>query len=123
MIQQALMPARISQSWGEASLPLALTTPAVERCSSPSTPSPESRSFAWRASEDDAGQSAAQLTHSLLLHSGHRQVSTDGSTTVRLQRHPERHRVLQTSVSVNSHLPSIFPACPRSLALVLIPRS
>jgi hypothetical protein len=116
------IPTRISQPWGEASLPFALTAPASERCSSSSTPSPKATSFAWRDSEGDAGQSAVRFTYSLRLQTEWGETTGYVSTAIRLQRHPERHRVLQTSVSVKRHLSRIFPTHPRSLALVLIPR-
>jgi len=124
MSRQAHIPttlARTSQQQGEAGLLLALATPQLGLCSSPSTLSPKDRFFARQDTEDD-GERAAWFTHSLLLQPDRWQESTSGSTAVWLHRHPERHAPLLTSVSIERHLSRIFPARPRSLALVLIPR-
>jgi hypothetical protein len=124
MSRQAHIPttlARISQQQGEAGLLLALAAPQLGLCSSPSTPSPKDRFFAWRGTEDD-GERTAWFIHSLLLQPDRWEVSPSGSAPVRLHRHPERHASLQTSVSIKRHLSRIFPARPRLLALVLIPR-
>ena len=110
--QTRTMLTRTSQPLREASLLLALAAPALELCSSPSTPSPEDRSFAWRASENDADHWRAQLTHSLLLQPDQCPATGYGSTAVRLPRHPERRAVLHASVSVQRHPSSYFPCSP-----------
>src|SRR5258708_9644957 len=103
---------RTSQPRREASLLPAPTAPALEPRSSPSTPSPKARSFAWWASEDDAGQRTAQLTRSLLLQPDWWETTGYVSTAVRSHRHPEHHAVLQTGVSVKRHPSSYFPCSP-----------
>jgi hypothetical protein len=113
--------ARNSQARREADPLLAFAAPALKRRISPSTPSPKDRSFAWRGAEDARGRTA-WLALSLLLEPDLWQVSPIGPITVWLHRHPERHRVLQTGVSIERHLSRIFPAHPRSLASVLYPR-
>jgi hypothetical protein len=113
--------ARPSQSRREARLLLVLAAPHLETCISPSTPSPKDRFFARQGTEDD-GERTAWFIHSLLLQRDRWQASTSGSTVVWLHRHPERHASLQASVSMERHLSRIFPARPRSLALVPIPR-
>jgi hypothetical protein len=113
--------ARPSQSRREARLLLVLAAPHLETCISPSTPSPKDRFFARQGTEDD-GERTAWFIHSLLLQRDRWQASTSGSTVVWLHRHPERHASLQASVSMERHLSRIFPASPRSLALVPIPR-
>jgi hypothetical protein len=115
------MLARTSQSWRESGFLLVLAAPQLGLCNSPSTPSPKDRFFAQRGTEDD-GERSAWITHSLLLQPDRWEVSTSGSTAVRLHRHPEHHASLQTGVSTECHLSRIFPAHPRSLASVLIPR-
>ena len=112
---------RTSQPSRGTWLLLALTAPELEPCSSPSIPSPEDRFFAWRGAQNDVSHWKLWSTHSLLLQPEMRRATGDGSTAVRLHRHPQCHRVLQ-SVSIGRHLSRIFPAHPRSLALVLIPR-
>ena len=122
MSPQAYIPtmlARISQPRREARLLLALDTSQLELCISHSTPSPQNRFFAWQGAAEDDGERTARFTHSLHLQPDRLQMSPSGSTAGRLHRHPERHRVLQTSVSVKHHLSSIFPAHPRSLARCL----
>jgi len=113
--------ARTSHLYIGADLLLALAS-ELQWHISPSPPPPISRFSAWRRTEDDGDHPATWLTHSLLLQPEPWQANTRGSTTVRLHRHPERHRVLQTGVSVKRHLSRIFPAPPRSLASALVPR-
>jgi hypothetical protein len=117
---QAIL-ARISQPQREVGLLPAPTAPELELCSSPSTSSPQNRFFAWQGAEDD-GERTAWFSHSLLLQPERWEARANNSNAVRLHRHPESHRVLQTDVSVKSHLSRIFPAHPRSLASVLVPR-
>jgi hypothetical protein len=112
---------RTSQSRREARLLPALTSPHLEMCISPSTPSPRDRFFAWQGVEDDGGRTV-WFIHSLPLQPERRRASVDGSTAVWLHRHSKHHAVLQTGVSIERHLSSIFPAHPRSLASVPIPR-
>ena len=113
--------ARTSFSRRQAGLLLAVTTPEWMVCVSPTTLTPEYGIFAWQgAAHNDAGQTV-QCTHAQhlqpdLVASRHRAVG------FWLHRHPERRRTLQPSVSVKRHLSCIFPAFPRSLASVLIPR-
>jgi hypothetical protein len=124
MNRQACIPttlARISQPRREAGVPLALSTPHLESCNSPSTPSHQDGFIAWQGTEED-GERTAWFIHSLPLQPGRWQASKSGSTAVRLHRRPECQAPLQTSVSIERHLSRIFPAHPRSLALVLIPR-
>ncbi len=110
-----------SQPWWCAGL---LVDPAASElgpCSSPSTPSPKTRFFVWRDAKNDAGHRQLWFTHALLLQPDWLQKTGDGSTVIRLHRRPQRHRILQ-GVSIERHLSRIFPARPRSLASVLIPR-
>jgi hypothetical protein len=78
-------------------------------------------SIAGMVVEDDGGRTV-RFIHSLPLQPERRRATVDGSTAVRSHRRPERSRVLQTGVSVKRHFSRIFPAHPRSLASVLIPR-
>jgi hypothetical protein len=112
--------ARASQPHKGAGI-LALAAPELEPHNSPSTPSPVGRFLAWQGTEDD-GERTARFSHSLLLQPGCWPRTMSSSTTVRLHQHPERHRVLQAGVSVMRQFSCIFPAHPRSLASVLLPR-
>ena len=114
--------ARTSHLYIGADLLLALAASELEWRISPSTPSPQDRFFARRDAQADRDHPTTWLPLSLLLQPEPWQANTRGSTTVLLHRHPERHRVLQTGVSVKRHLSRIFPAHPRSLASVLVPR-
>lgn len=104
-----------------AGLLLVLTTLQFELCNLPLTPSSRSRIFGWPGIKDDK-ERAARSTHSLLWQPDRWQASPSGFATVPLHRHPECYRVFQASISIESHLSCIFPAYPRSLASVLIPR-
>ena len=84
----------------------------AELHNSPWLQSPVYRPFAWQRAEGDADQRTARLTHYLLLQPDQWQATGHGSTAVRLHGHPERHRVLQTSVSIERHLSHIFPVFP-----------
>jgi hypothetical protein len=84
----------------------------AEPRNSPWFQSPVYRPFAWQRAEGDAEQRTARLAHSLLLQPEQWQATGHGSTAVRLHGHPERHRVLQTSVSIERHLSRIFPVFP-----------
>jgi hypothetical protein len=112
---------RTSQPRRGAWLLLALAASELEPWSSPSIPTPKGRFFAWRGAENDVGHRKLWSTHSLLLQSVQWQATRYSSPAVRLHRHPEHRRFLQ-SVSIEHHLSRIFPAHPRSLASVLIPR-
>jgi uncharacterized protein Usg len=85
--------------------------PALELCSSPSTPSPRNRLFVWQGTEDD-GERTVWFTHFLLLQPDRWQMTGYGSAAVRLHRHPEHHAVLHASVSIQCHLSSYFPCSP-----------
>jgi hypothetical protein len=111
---------RTSFSRRQVGLLLAVTNPERMVCVSPTTLSPGSRFFAWRDAHNDAGQTV-QFPHAQHLQPD-LAASTDDRVGTWLHRHPERRRVLQSSVSVKRHLSCIFPAHPRSLASVLIPR-
>jgi hypothetical protein len=111
---------RTSFSRRQAGLLLAVTTPEWMVCVSPTTPSLFFRPFAWLDTGNDAGQTV-QFTHAQHLQPDS-VASPDVRVGIWLHRHPERRRVLQSSVSVKRHLSCIFPAHPRSLASVLIPR-
>jgi len=73
------------------------------------------------AGDDDAKHWNVRFTHSLLLQPGARQATGYGSTAVWFDRHPYIG-ALQTGVSIERQFSRIFPAHPRSLASVLIPR-
>jgi len=96
----------------------ALTAPTQEPYSSPSTPSPEHRSFAWQDIKDDANLRRAWLPHSLPLQPEAWPAAANGSVATRSQRRPCGDG-LQQSVSIERHLSRIFPAHPRSLAQCL----
>jgi hypothetical protein len=110
---------RTPSSRRQGGLLLAVTNPERMVCVSPMTLSPGSRFFAWRDAHNDAGQTV-QFTRAQQLQPDS-VASPDDRVGSWLHRHPERRRVLQSSVSVKRHLSCIFPAHPRSLALVLIP--
>ncbi len=84
----------------------------AEPCNSPSFQSPVYRPFAWQSAEGDAEQRTARFTYSLLLQPERWQATSHGSTAVRLHGRPERHQVLQTSVSIERHLSRISPVFP-----------
>ena len=94
----------------------------AEPCNSASFQSPVYRPLTWQRAEGDAEQRTARFTCSLLLQMDQWQATSHGSTAVRLHGHPKRHRVLQTSVSIERHLSRIPLSFPRSLASVLVPR-
>ena len=112
---------RISEPNTGTGLLLAPAAPELEPCNSHSTPSPKTRPSAWQGAEDDASHRKLWLTRSLPLLPDQWQTTEYRSTAVGLRRHPRRHRILQ-GVSIEHHLSRIFPAHPRSLASVLIPR-
>ena len=111
---------RTSQSRRKADLLLAFVAPRLEPCIPPSTPSPKDRSFAWKYAEASTGSFGAVHPQPALI-AGPTASERRGSSVVWLRRHPYID-ALQTSVSIERHLSRIFPAHPRSLASVLIPR-
>ncbi len=112
---------RTSQPHRGTGLLLAPSALELEPCNSHSTPSPKTRPSAWQGTEDDASHRKQWSTHSLLSQPEQWQTTEYRCTAVRLHRHPHCHRILQ-GVSIKHHLSRIFPAHPRSLASVLIPR-
>jgi hypothetical protein len=105
---------------GGGSIP-ALADPSRRLCNWPSIPSPRRRPFAWRNAEGDAKHWNVRPTHALLLQPEAWQTTGHGSPTVWSHRHPYIG-ALQTSVYLERQFSRIFPAHPRSLASVLIPR-
>jgi hypothetical protein len=105
---------------GGGSFP-ALADPSRRPCNWPSIPSPQYRPFAWLDAEDNAKHWNVWFARSPLLQPKTWQVAGYGSTAVWLHRHPYIG-ALQTSVSIECQFSRIFPAHPRSLASVLIPR-
>ena len=118
--QTRTMLERTSQPRRAASLFLAPTAPELELCNSPSIPSPIGRPFAWRRAEKCGETFGAVHPRPARMPdptaSDHR-----GASAIWLRRHPYID-ALQMGVSAERHLSRIFPAHPRSLALVLIPR-
>jgi len=105
---------------GNGSFP-ALADPSRRPCNWPSIPSPQYRPFAWLDAEDDAKHWNVWFTRSPLLRPETWQATGYGSTAVQLHRHPYIG-ALQTGVYLERQFSRIFPAHPRSLASVLIPR-
>lgn len=116
-----MMLTRTSQPRRVVSLLLISTTPALELCNSSSIPSPKNGFFAWQDAEDD-GRWTVWFAHCLLLQPDWWETRGYGPTAAQLRQHPERRAVLHASVFVQRHPSSYFPAHPRSLAMVLIPR-
>jgi len=92
----------------------------LELCSSPSPKSSTPRHFATQAVESNADASDVWFTH-CLPEPYNLGPGTDTHSAARFYRRPYMD-ALQTSVSVERHFSRIFPAHPRSLASVLIPR-
>ncbi len=111
---------RTSQPWRGGSL-LVPTAAQLELSSSPSTALPTGWFFAGQRSDGDATRQEVRSTHCLLLSPEEWHGTKYGSNAVRLHRHPYIDAP-QRSVSIEHHLSCIFPAHPRSLASVLIPR-
>ena len=110
--------ARISQPPGEAGPLFALTAPTLEPCSSPSTPAPRCRSFAWQGGKDHGDHRRTWPTRSLLLQPDTWRAAANGSNAARSRRRPCGNG-LQQSVSIERHLSRIFPYLTRSLARCL----
>jgi hypothetical protein len=87
----------------------------------PSIPPPRYRPLTWRVAEDDAEHWNVRFARFLLLEPEAWQATGHGSTAVRLYRHPYI-RAFQIDVFIERQFSRIFPAPPRSLASVLIPR-
>lgn len=112
---------RISQPWKQAWLLLALAETELEPCSSPSILSPKDSFFAWEMRR-------------AMWSIGRRGSLNLCFCSQRIEERQTRYHcclvamaslyigALQTGVSVKRHLSRIFPAHPRSLASVLVPR-
>ncbi len=105
---------------GNGSFP-ALAGAALGSRNWPSIPSSQYRLFAWLDAEDDAKHWNMRSTRSLLLRPETWQTTGYGSPSIWLDRHPYIG-ALQTGISIERQFSRIFPAHPRSLASVLIPR-
>ena len=120
-VRTRAMLARTSQrARSDRSIP-ALANPSRRLRNWPSIPSTQCRPFAWRNTDDDAKHWNTRFTRSLLLQPEAWQTTGHGSTAVWLHRHPYIG-ALQTGIPVERQFSRIFPAHPRSLASVLIPR-
>jgi hypothetical protein len=122
MSQRARMqtPTRTSQSRREAGFRLALAVSPLEPCSSPSTPSPKGRSFAWSRPEKPIRPFGAVHPRPALM------AGPDGQRAQRrlccLDPTASLYRRPSAGCFHRAHLSRIFPAHPRSLATVLVPR-
>ena len=115
------MLARTSQrARGDRSIP-ALANPSRRLRNWPSIPSPQHRPLAWWDAEDDAEHWNVCSTRYLLLQPKAWQTTGYGSTAMWLHRHPYIG-ALRRGISIERQFSRIFPAHPRSLASVLIPR-
>ena len=120
-VQTRTILARTSQPRRAARLLLTLTAPALKLYSAPSTSSPRHRSLAWQGVEDDGGRTV-WLTHCLLLQPNWWETRGYGPTAAWF---PGILNAMQSFMQVFRYSaipPRIFPAHPRSLASVLIPR-
>jgi len=86
---------------------------------SPSPPSPFLRLFAWRQANDD-GSLAVWFTHFLLLQPD--SAASNHKVRVSAVASASSNGRLQADVSIEHQFSRIFPAHPRSLASVLVPR-
>ena len=121
LVRERAMLVRISQRMrGGGSFP-ALAGTSLGSSNWSSIPTPQYRPFAWRDAENDARHWKVWFTHSPLLQPEQGQATDHVSTAVWLHRHPYRG-AFQTGVSIERQFSCIFPAHPRSLASVLIPR-
>ena len=105
---------------GGESIP-ALADPLRKLRKRSSISSLQHRPLAWRDAEDDAKHWNMRFTHFLLLQPEAWLVTGYGSTAAWLHRHPFIC-AFQIGVSIERQFSRIFPAHPRSLASVLIPR-
>ena len=120
MRAQTMLVRTLPRVYGNVSFP-ALVGASLRPRNWPSIPPPQYRPFAWLDAEDDAKHWNVWFTRSPLLQPETWQATGYGSTAVRSHRHPYIG-ALQTSVSIERQFSRIFPAHPRSLASVLIPR-
>ena len=121
LVRERAMLVRISQRMcRDGSFP-ALAGTSLGSRNWPSIPSPQYKLFAWRDTEDDAKRWDVWFTHSLLVQPEAWQATGHGSSAVWLHRHPYIG-AFQIDVSIERQFSRIFPAHPRSLASVLIPR-
>ncbi len=95
--------------------------PSRRMCNWPSIPSPRYKPIARRDAEDDAKRWNVWFVRSPLLPPETWQPTGYGSPAAWLHRHPYIG-ALQTSVYLERQFSRIFPAHPRPLASVLIPR-
>lgn len=105
---------------GRGSIP-ALASASLGSRNWSSIPSPQCRPSAWRDAKNDAKHWNVRPTHSPLLQPEAWQTTGYGSAAVWLHPHPYIG-ALQTGISIERQFSRIFPAHPRSLASVLIPR-
>ena len=120
-MRERAMLTRVSQRMrGGGSFP-ALAGTLLKSRNWPSIPSPRYKPIAWRDAEHDARHWNVRFTRSPLLQPEEWQAAGYGSTAVWLDRHPYIG-ALQTGISIERQFSRIFPAHPRSLASVLIPR-
>ncbi len=117
---RAMLERTSQRACGDRSIP-ALANPSRRLRNWPSIPSPQCRPLAWRDTDDDAKHWNVRSTRYLLLQPEAWQATGYGSTAVWLHRHPYIG-ALQTGISIERQFSRIFPAHPRSLASVLIPR-
>jgi hypothetical protein len=117
---RAMLERTSQRACGDRSIP-ALANPSRRLRNWPSIPSPQCRPLAWRNAEDDAKHWNGRSTRSPLLQPEAWQTTGYGSTAVWSHRHPYIG-AFQTSVYLERQFSRIFPAHPRSLASVLIPR-
>jgi hypothetical protein len=87
---------------------------------SPSRPSPLLRPFAPRQAKNNTGSVAVRFTHSPLLQPD--LAASDHRLCVGAVASASSNGHLQADVSIERQFSRIFPAHPRSLASVLIPR-
>lgn len=120
-VRERAMLVRISQRMRGGGSFSALAGTSLGSSNWPSIPSPQDRPFAWRDAEDDARHWKVWFTHSPLLQPEEWQATVHRCVAVGLHRHPYR-KAFQTGVSIERQFSCIFPAHPRSLASVLIPR-
>ena len=111
--------AHSAQRTGGEGLLLVPDHPVRRLVISPPRQSPPLRPFAWRQAARD-GSLAVRSTHSLLLQPD--SVASDQRVCVRAVASSSLHGRLQADVSIERQFSRIFPAHPRSLASVLIPR-
>ena len=120
-VRTRAMLARTSQQVRAGGSIPALADPSRRMCNWSSITSHRYRPIARRDAENDAKHWNARSTRSLLLQPEAWQTTGYGSVATWLDRH-RYIGALQTSVYLERQFSRIFPAPPRSLASVLIPR-